>query len=99
MESLIEIEKYLLEKANSQRVIKAILKFIFPEGIIVIDGTNGTYTLHNNNISNEHCSIFLDTSTFNKIKDKKINPIIAYTFKKLKVKGDINLALKVVSFI
>ena len=99
MDALTDIENYLLLKANSQRVINSILKFVFPEGVIVIDGTNGNYTTHQNSINNENCAIYLDTTTFYKIKDKKINPIIAYTLKKIKVKGDINLALKVVGFI
>ncbi|QQR96937.1 MAG: SCP2 sterol-binding domain-containing protein [Sphingobacteriales bacterium] len=99
MTTLKEVEAYLIERSKSQNVIKSVLKFVLPEGIIVIDGSSGAYVYHNNNVPNADCAIYIDIPTFNKIKNKKINPVFAYTFKKLKVVGDIKLALKVIGFI
>lgn len=99
MTTLTDISNYLTERANTKGVIDTILKFVFPEGVVVVDGTSGHYNIHQNDIVNENCTIFIDTKTFDKIRNKQLNPIMAYTFRKLKVKGDIDIALKVIGFL
>lgn len=99
MTTLNQVEAYLMERSKSQDVITSVLKFVLPEGIIVIDGSSGTYVFHNNDVSNADCAIYIDIPTFNKIRNKKLNPVFACTFKKLKVVGDIKLALKVIGFV
>lgn len=99
MDSILNIQQYLTERANTKSVIPKVLKFVFPEGNVIIDGTSGHYNIHQGDVQHENCTIFIDIPTFEKIKNKKLNPILAYTFKKLRVKGDIDLALKVIGFI
>lgn len=97
--TLSEIKEYLIFKANSKSVIPLNLKFIFPEGIIILDGKSGNYFIHEDDSSPVDCAIYIDIATFNKIRLKKLNPILAYTIKKIKVKGNIDVAMKVISFI
>lgn len=99
MTTLTDIENYLIERANTKTVLDTKLKFVFPEGVVVVDGTSGHYNIHQTDVSNENCAIYIDTNTFDKIRNKQLNPIMAYTFRKLKVKGDIDVALKVIGFL
>ena len=69
------------------------LKFIIDDEYMLIDGSNGENTMHNEN-GEADCTITMSMDTYLKLQAKKIKPLIATLSGKLKVKGDLNLAKK-----
>jgi putative sterol carrier protein len=93
-----EITDYIAKRAKSEPLFGGKLKFIFPEGILLIDGT-GTENLISNDDLPADCSLKMDMNTFNKIHDGKTDALVAVLFGKIKLKGDSKLALKIKSLI
>jgi acyl-CoA dehydrogenase len=76
----------------------AKLKFVFGEDIILIDGT-GDSNIVSQNDEDAGCTISTDTDTFMQLKNGDLNPMMAVMSGKVKIKGDMGLAMKLQSLI
>lgn len=70
----------------------ATVKFVSPEGVIYVDGTN---------VSNEDkdadCVVSLELSDFKDMLSGELNPMQAFMGGKMKVDGDMSVAMKLQS--
>ncbi|MBK6362106.1 MAG: SCP2 sterol-binding domain-containing protein [Saprospiraceae bacterium] len=76
----------------------AKLKFVLGEEVILIDGT-GTTNVVSNNDEEAGCTISTDVDTFMALKSGELNPMMAVMSGKVKIKGDMGLAMKLQSLI
>lgn len=92
----------LLDKLNQQAKgidpIGAVLKFMVDDTAIVIDGTGGS-----NLVSQEDreadCTITTSLETLLKLQSGDMNPMMAVMSGKIKIKGDMSLAMKLQSLL
>jgi len=76
----------------------AKLKFVLGEDIILIDGTGDTNVVSQND-EESACTISTDADTFLQLKNGELNPMMAVMSGKVKIKGDMGLAMKLQSLI
>lgn len=76
----------------------AKLKFVLGDDIILIDGT-GDKNVVSQKDEEAGCTISTDTDTFMKLKSGDLNPMMAVMSGKVKIKGDMGLAMKLQSLI
>ena len=69
------------------------IKFEFPEGSITIDGTGEKTVVHQNG-GEADCTIITKLEHIEKLRKGELNPMMAMMSGKLKIKGDMGLALK-----
>ena len=89
---LTEIQK----KAKSIPAFGGKLKFDFGEGFIFIDGS-GAENIVSNEDKEADCVITASVETFQKLSSGKLNPMMAMMTKKIKIKGDMGIAMKLQS--
>jgi putative sterol carrier protein len=76
----------------------AKLKFVLGEDVILIDGSGDSNVVSTED-ADAACSIITDTDTFTKLKNGELNPMMAVMSGKVKIKGDMGLAMKLQSLI
>lgn len=76
----------------------AKMKFVLGEDIILIDGTGDTNVVSQND-EEAACTISTDPETFMKLKNGDLNPMMAVMSGKVKIKGDMGLAMKIQSLV
>ncbi|MFY0625714.1 MAG: SCP2 sterol-binding domain-containing protein [Reichenbachiella sp.] len=76
--------------------IKAKLKFKFEEGIIFLDDTQ-TPAIVSNEDGQADCVMRLSLQNFNKLMSGDLNPMGAYMMGKIKIDGDMSIAMKLSS--
>ncbi|MBK9255402.1 MAG: SCP2 sterol-binding domain-containing protein [Saprospiraceae bacterium] len=76
----------------------AKLKFVLGDDVILIDGT-GDSNIVSQNDEEAACTISTDTDTFMQLKNGDLNPMMAVMSGKVKIKGDMGLAMKLQSLI
>ncbi len=76
----------------------AKLKFVLGDSVILIDGTGDSNVVSQND-EEAACTISTDTETFNQLKSGDLNPMMAVMSGKVKIKGDMGLAMKLQSLI
>lgn len=76
----------------------AKMKFVIGDDIILIDGT-GEYNIVSQNDEEAACTISTDPETFLKLKNGELNPMMAVMSGKIKIKGDMGLAMKLQSLV
>ena len=95
MESLLES---IQKQADNVSPFGAKLKFVIDNQSIMIDGTGDS-----NKVSLDDgeaaCVIITDGDTFAKLKSGDQNPMMAVMMGKVKIKGDMGLAMKLQSLI
>ena len=86
------------EKAEGKdlSVLGGSVKFVADENIVFIDGISGEITSDDNDAT---CTITTDIETMNGIIEGSSSPQAAFMTGKLKVAGDMSMALKVQSII
>ncbi len=92
----MDINQIRLELADKVKTIPPIgkkLKFKLDGEYILIDGSSETNELRNAD-EEADCTITMSIETYQKLQQKKINPMIATLTGKVKVKGDIGTAQK-----
>ncbi|TAE73786.1 MAG: sterol-binding protein [Bacteroidetes bacterium] len=67
----------------------ATVKFVFPEGVIHVDGTNVT-----NEDKTADCSVAVELSDLKDMLSGELNPMQAFMGGKMKVDGDMSVAMK-----
>ena len=77
-------------------VLGGSVKFVVDENVVLIDGNSGEITSDDNEAT---CTVTTDTETMEAIMDGSSSPQAAFMTGKLKVAGDMSLALKVQSII
>lgn len=82
------------ERIGAHSPISAIIKFDFgDDGIVRIDGKS-TPAVVDNADSDADCTIKVTMSDFQSIADGSLNPQMAFMTGKLKVEGDMSLAMQ-----
>lgn len=76
----------------------AKLKFVLGEDIIFIDGS-GSENVVSKEDADADCTISTDAETFMALKNGDLNPMMAVMSGKVKIKGDMGLAMKLQSLI
>jgi len=76
----------------------AKMKFVIGDNIILIDGT-GDSNIVSQNDEEAACTISTDEDTFMKLKNGDLNPMMAVMSGKVKIKGDMGLAMKLQSLV
>jgi len=76
----------------------AKLKFVLGEDVILIDGSGDSNVVSTED-ADAACSIITDTDTFTKLKNGELNPMMVVMSGKVKIKGDMGLAMKLQSLI
>lgn len=74
------------------------IKFEFEEGVVIIDG-QGESTTVDNNPRETDTTISTKLATIDKLRTGKLNPMMAMMSGKLKIKGDMGLAMKLKDFL
>lgn len=90
------IMQEIQKKAKNIAPFGAKLKFDFGEGIVFLDGT-GNENLVTNEDKEADCVITASIDTFEKLSTGKLNPMMAMMTKKIKIKGDMGVAMKLQS--
>ena len=72
------------------------MKFVVDENVVLIDGNTGEISSEDNEAT---CTISTDADTMQSIMDGSSSPQAAFMTGKLKVSGDMSIALKVQSII
>ncbi len=77
-------------------VLSGSVKFVVDENVVLIDGVSGEIS---SNDTEATCTISTDADTMQSIMDGSSSPQAAFMTGKLKVAGDMSIALKVQSVI
>jgi putative sterol carrier protein len=92
-----EMLDQLKKQASNVAPFGAKMKFVLDGKSIIIDGNN------NNEVSESDdeadCTIITDTESLLKMKNGDLNPMMAVMTGKVKIKGDMGLAMKLQSLI
>ncbi len=86
------------EKAEGKdlSVLGGSVKFVVDDNVVMIDGNSGEISSKDNEAT---CTISTDADTMQSIMDGSSSPQAAFMTGKLKVAGDMSIALKVQSII
>ncbi|MGB4958775.1 MAG: SCP2 sterol-binding domain-containing protein [Saprospiraceae bacterium] len=76
----------------------AKMKFVLGDNIILIDGSGDTNIVSQSD-EESACTITTDEDTFMKLKNGDLNPMMAVMSGKVKIKGDMGLAMKLQSLV
>ena len=94
---LNEITKKMNELATlNAGKIDAKIKFEFSDGYVFIDDTTSPPTISNEN-NDADCVIEINNENFSKILNKKMNSMSAFMTGKMKIKGEMTIAMKLSS--
>ncbi|MCB0645226.1 MAG: SCP2 sterol-binding domain-containing protein [Saprospiraceae bacterium] len=93
-----EIFEDIKKQAPNLKPFGAKLKFVVDETSIVIDGTGDSNEIR---MSDEEadCTITASSETIVKMRKGDLNPMMAVMMGKIKIKGDMTLAMKLQSLI
>ena len=91
---MTQLTERVRKAVGSDSGIDATIKFIFPnEGIIYIDGASAPNTVTNDD-KDAKITITVSKENFEKIIDHKLNPKLALMTGKMRLKGDIRIAMR-----
>lgn len=96
--SLEKILEGVSAQAANVAPLGAKLKFALGDNIIFIDGTGGSNVISQEDAEAD-CTISTDLETFTQLKNGELNPMMAVMSGKIKIKGDMGLAMKLQSLI
>ena len=88
----------LNEKAQSVDPIGATLKFVVDEHIVFIDGTGDTNEVSQRD-EEADCTISTTADTLMQLQSGDMNPMMAVMGGKVKIQGDMGLAMKLQSLL
>tara|TARA_B100000886_G_scaffold195308_1_gene134584 strand:+ start:544 stop:852 length:309 start_codon:yes stop_codon:yes gene_type:complete len=95
---IMDLVSIVKERAEGKdlSVLGGSVKFVVDENVVVIDGDSGEISSDDNEAT---CTISTDADTMQSIMDGSSSPQAAFMTGKLKVAGDMSIALKVQSVI
>lgn len=95
-----DIVSKISEQAASADALGASLKFAFDDGgSIMIDGTGATNEVKVNSEEDASCTVSTSMGTFEKLQAGDLNPMMAVMSGKVKIKGDMGVAMKLQSLL
>ncbi len=96
--TLDDITQRFQDQVNKAPNIGKTLKFVFDEGVVFLDLSTDQPTITNDD-KDADCTITTKISTFEKIISGKTNPMTAVMMGKVKIKGDMSVAMKLQSLL
>ena len=96
--SIQSIFSAITTQAGNVAPFGAKLKFVMGDDIILIDGTGDSNVVSNEDAESA-CTITMDADTFTQLKSGSLNPMMAVMSGKIKIKGDMGLAMKLQALI
>lgn len=87
------VQKLAKEKGGA---LKSIVKFQFEDGVIVLDDSQSP-TVVTNEDKGADCTIKMKLRNFDKLINGKLNPMMAFMGGKMKIDGDMSIAMKLSS--
>jgi len=97
--SLDQVKEQMAEMLPDLETLNATVKFDCKEdGIIFLDATQSPATLSDDDDIAD-CTIRISTKNLEKLVAGKLDPMLAYTMGKLKIKGSMGKALKLTSLL
>ncbi len=82
--------------ASKADTLDATMKFVIGDNTYYIDGT-GDENVVSNSTADADCTISMSESNFQKLIKGNLNPMTAVMMGKIKIKGDMSLAMKLQS--
>tara|TARA_B100000965_G_scaffold113874_1_gene93975 strand:+ start:386 stop:679 length:294 start_codon:yes stop_codon:yes gene_type:complete len=86
----------LQDKANEVDAIGGTIKFVIDDTIVYVDGS-GTKNIVSNSNEDADCTISTSASALKDMQSGDLNPMTAVMSGKVKISGDMSLAMKVQS--
>ena len=86
------------KQASNIDALGATFKFVLDDNPIFIDGT-GSENIVSNEDKEADCTIITSLETLEKLRSGDLNPMMAVMGGKVKIKGDMGLAMKLQSLI
>lgn len=96
--SIESILSAITSQAANVAPFGAKMKFVLGEDIILIDGTGDSNVVSQKD-EDAACTISTDADTFMQLKNGELNPMMAVMSGKVKIKGDMGLAMKLQSLV
>ena len=91
---LVTITQQIKDKVGAHSALEAVIKFDFgDDGVIHIDGTASPTSITNDN-DDADCTVKISMDDFVKLAEGSLNPQMAFMMGKLRVEGDMSLALQ-----
>ncbi|PKU25427.1 SCP2 sterol-binding domain-containing protein [Telmatospirillum siberiense] len=99
--SEVKVDERLSEVLPKIRNLRAIVRFdLGGDGVWMIDAREGPARLSEGEGDDDpDCSILISGENLLKLMDGKLDPMLAYTLGKIKVKGSMGVAMKLVAAI
>jgi putative sterol carrier protein len=91
-----EVFTQLQNKANEAEAIGGTLKFVIDDLTVFVDGTGNTNVVSQED-NEADCTITTSASTLMELQSGDLNPMMAVMGGKVKIAGDMGLAMKVQS--
>ncbi len=86
------------QQASNIDALGATFKFVLDDNPIFIDGRGDTNVVSNEDTEAD-CTIITSVETLEKMRNGDLNPMMAVMGGKIKIKGDMGLAMKLQSLI
>tara|TARA_B100001115_G_C15795446_1_gene392752 strand:- start:910 stop:1203 length:294 start_codon:yes stop_codon:yes gene_type:complete len=86
----------LQDKANEADAIGGTIKFVIDDTVVFVDGT-GSKNLVSNSNEDADCTITTTATALKDMQSGDLNPMTAVMSGKVKISGDMGLAMKVQS--
>lgn len=94
MSTLEQVTKRVQQAVGTESGVDARIKFLFgADGILFIDAKAKPNVVHNNE-GDSDITITVSMENFERIIDKKLNPKIALMTGKMRLRGDIRIAMR-----
>ena len=91
------VEEFKVQAANA-KPLGATIKFLLDDQPIIIDGTGDANQVSQGD-GEADCTIITSGETLEKLKSGDLNPMMAVMSGKVKIQGDMGLAMKLQSLI
>lgn len=89
-----ELTAAMKEKLEGNTALSSIVKFNFgDDGLISLDGSGSSIEVSNEDLDAD-CTVNVSLDDFNQIIDGSLNPQMAFMMGKLKVEGDMGIAMQ-----
>jgi len=93
--NLESITGTIREKVGADAGLNATIKFAFTDGgVLFIDGKSKPNAVHNDDLPAD-CTVKVSFEDFGKLMARKLDPTTAFMMGKIKIEGDMGIAMKV----
>lgn len=96
--TLQDITTQFQNQATKAPAMEKTLKFVFDEGVVFLDLTGKTPSVTNDD-KDADCTITTSIATLEALRKGELNPMMAVMSGKVKIKGDMSVAMKLQSLL